>query len=120
MPQNVLAVNLANQHGSEGVLGKAFKEQAERFAKVKPGFEVVSFDFHKECGATRYDRRASLPLYSHPHLNHLSLSDWTHKPVNSAVLIPDASSLPMYALDETSRHSANPKGSVPGCTAPAL
>lgn len=56
--QSVLAVNLANQHGSEGVLGSAFSEQAERFAKVKPGFEVVSFDFHKECGATRYDRRA--------------------------------------------------------------
>ncbi len=54
--QNVLAVNLANQHGSEGILGKAFKEEAERFAKVKPGFEVISFDFHKECGATRYDR----------------------------------------------------------------
>ena len=54
--QNVLAVNLANQHGSEGILCKAFKEEAERFAKVKPGFEVISFDFHKECGATRYDR----------------------------------------------------------------
>ena len=59
--QNVLAVNLANQHGSEGILGTAFKEQAERFARVKPGFEVVSFDFHKECGATRYDRCTSLP-----------------------------------------------------------
>ncbi|CAL8466862.1 g6398 [Coccomyxa elongata] len=58
--QNVLAVNLANQHGSEGILGKAFKEEAERFAKVKPGFDVISFDFHKECGATRYDRLEKL------------------------------------------------------------
>ncbi len=58
--QNVLAVNLANQHGSEGILGKAFKEEAERFAKVKPGFDVISFDFHKECGATRYDRSAKV------------------------------------------------------------
>ncbi|EIE26553.1 hypothetical protein COCSUDRAFT_11753, partial [Coccomyxa subellipsoidea C-169] len=58
--QNVLAVNLANQNGSEGILGKAFKEEAERFAKVKPGFEVISFDFHKECGATRYDRLEKL------------------------------------------------------------
>ena len=64
--QNVLAVNLANQHGSEWVLGKAFKEQAERFARAKPGFEVVSFDFHKECGATRYDRRAIPPHAAFP------------------------------------------------------
>jgi hypothetical protein len=61
--QNVLAINLANQHGSEGVLGKAFKQEAERFAKVKPGFEVVSFDFHKECGATRYDRCTLSPPF---------------------------------------------------------
>ena len=70
----MLAVNLANQHGSEGILGKAFSEQAQRFARVKPGFEVISFDFHKECGATRYDRcsgprRTALAPTLHSHLS---------------------------------------------------
>ena len=56
--QAVLAVNLANQKGSEGTLGRNFKQEAERYAKVKPGFEVVSFDFHHECKGMRYDRCA--------------------------------------------------------------
>ena len=56
--QAVLAVNLANQKGSEGTLGRTFKQEAERYAKVKPGFEVVNFDFHHECKGMRYDRCA--------------------------------------------------------------
>ena len=56
--QGVLAVNLANQGGSEGILGRSFKQEAERYAKIKPGFEVVNFDFHHECKGMRYDRRA--------------------------------------------------------------
>jgi hypothetical protein len=54
--QAVLAVNLANQKGSEGILGRTFKLEAERYAQVKPGFEVVNFDFHHECKGMRYDR----------------------------------------------------------------
>ena len=57
--QGVVAVNLANQSGTEGNLGRSFKQEAERYAKVKPGFEVVSFDFHHECKGMRYDRSAS-------------------------------------------------------------
>ena len=87
--QAVLAVNLANQKGSEGTLGRTFKQEAERYAKVKPGFEVVSFDFHHECKGMRYDRCApqsyiiaepnrSLALASHvshtcQHLRHACL-----------------------------------------------
>lgn len=56
--QGVLAVNLANQGGSEGTLGRSFKAEAERYAKIKPGFEVVNFDFHHECKGMRYDRCA--------------------------------------------------------------
>lgn len=59
--QGVLAVNLANQSGTEGNLGRSFKQEAERFAKAKPGFEVVSFDFHHECKGMRYDRCAAAP-----------------------------------------------------------
>ena len=55
----VVAVNLANQGGREGNLGRSFKQEAERYAKIKPGFEVVSFDFHHECKGMRYDRRVS-------------------------------------------------------------
>lgn len=50
-------MNLANTSGSEGTLGKSFKQEAERFAKIKPGFEVVNFDFHHECKGMRYDRQ---------------------------------------------------------------
>ena len=57
--QGVVAVNLANQGGSEGNLGRSFRQEAERYAKIKPGFEVVSFDFHHECKGMRYDRRVS-------------------------------------------------------------
>ncbi len=57
--QGVVAVNLANQSGTEGNLGRSFKQEAERYAKIKPGFEVVSFDFHHECKGMRYDRCAT-------------------------------------------------------------
>ena len=54
--QGVVAINLANQSGSEGVLSKAFEQEARRFSKASSGMRLVPFDFHKQCGATRYDR----------------------------------------------------------------
>jgi hypothetical protein len=54
--QEVDALNLANQHGSEGELSKKMLEQAERYGQLSTGLRLVPFDFHKECGASRYDR----------------------------------------------------------------
>ena len=54
--QEVAAVNLVNQHGSEGVLCKVFADEAARLAATTPGFTLISFDFHKECGATSYHK----------------------------------------------------------------
>jgi hypothetical protein len=54
--QDIVAVNLANQHGSEGVLSSAFKDEADRYAGKAENMKLVAFDFHKQCGATRYDR----------------------------------------------------------------
>ena len=56
--QEVVGVNLVNQHGSELVLSKAFEEQASEFAKSSGGFRLVTFDFHKQCGATSYHKCA--------------------------------------------------------------
>jgi len=53
----VIVVNLAGLHGSEGRLSRAYQAEAVRFAATTPGVGYVDFDFHKECGATRYDRR---------------------------------------------------------------
>lgn len=50
------AINLANQHGSEGELSKKMLELAERYSQMSTGLRLVPFDFHKECGASRYDR----------------------------------------------------------------
>ena len=62
-----MVVNLAGLHGSEGVLSRAFQQEAVRFAATTPGVGYVDFDFHKECGATRYDRSgaaaAGVPSY---------------------------------------------------------
>ena len=54
--QGIVAINLANQHGSEGVLSSAFKAEADRYTAKASGLKLVPFDFHKQCGATRYDR----------------------------------------------------------------
>jgi len=56
----VIVVNLAGLHGSEGRLSRAYQAEAVRFAATTPGVGYVDFDFHKECGATRYDRRGRL------------------------------------------------------------
>ena len=56
MLQEVVGVNLVNQKGSELVLSKAFEEQAAAFARSSRGFRLVTFDFHKECGATSYHK----------------------------------------------------------------
>ena len=54
--QAVVAINLANQHGSEGLLGKAFIRENTRFAGSTSGLRLVSFDFHKVCGSMHYER----------------------------------------------------------------
>ena len=51
-------MNLANQHGSEGVLSSAFQCEVERYSSKQQGLRLVPFDFHKECGASRYNRLA--------------------------------------------------------------
>jgi hypothetical protein len=58
---DVVAVNLANAHGSEGALGDAYAA-AVAALPILPGGAVryVGFDFHAVCGATRYDRLESL------------------------------------------------------------
>lgn len=58
---DVVAVNLANGHGSEGALGGAYAA-AVAALPILPGGAVryVPFDFHAVCGATRYDRLESL------------------------------------------------------------
>lgn len=54
--QDVVAVNLVNQHGSEGILAKAFQEEADRFGDSSQGLRLVAFDFHKQCGASKYHK----------------------------------------------------------------
>ena len=49
-------MNLANQHGSEGVLSSAFQSEVDRYSSKQQGLRLVAFDFHKECGASRYNR----------------------------------------------------------------
>lgn len=72
--QEIVAVNLANQHGSEGVLSAAFKEEAERYAGKAGGMKLVAFDFHKQCGATRYDRCPQKPpLYDKANFRDVAL-----------------------------------------------
>ena len=88
--QAVLAVNLANQKGSEGTLGRTFKQEAERYAKVKPGFEVVNFDFHHECKGMRYDRCA--PQF----YILLSLIAVSHGPCRCSFLPACASCMPPF------------------------
>lgn len=53
-------VNLAHKSGSEGRLTKAFDEETRRFSRMKTGFRLVNFDFHKECGTTRYHKLQDL------------------------------------------------------------
>ena len=61
MLQEVAAVNLVNQHGTEGILSSAFEAEAKCFAQEKAGFNLISFDFHKECGAASYHKCAPMP-----------------------------------------------------------
>eukprot|EP01025_Chloroclados_australasicus_P051158 TRINITY_DN5950_c0_g1_i6.p1 TRINITY_DN5950_c0_g1~~TRINITY_DN5950_c0_g1_i6.p1 ORF type:complete len:540 (-),score=59.44 TRINITY_DN5950_c0_g1_i6:16-1635(-) len=50
----IVSVNLANQKGSEGRLSNAFREQTDRLSSSLPQIKLVPFDFHKECGASKY------------------------------------------------------------------
>lgn len=54
--QDVVAVNLVNQTGSEGILAKAFQDEAQRFGESSRGLRLVAFDFHKQCGASNYKK----------------------------------------------------------------
>jgi hypothetical protein len=55
--QAATCIDLVNQHGSEGLLEKAFAKEAQRYASSKGApLTYVAFDFHKECGAKNYDR----------------------------------------------------------------
>eukprot|EP01026_Neomeris_dumetosa_P002077 TRINITY_DN10546_c0_g1_i8.p1 TRINITY_DN10546_c0_g1~~TRINITY_DN10546_c0_g1_i8.p1 ORF type:complete len:425 (+),score=43.70 TRINITY_DN10546_c0_g1_i8:2-1276(+) len=56
----VISVNLANQKGSEGRLSMAFKEQTDRLFGVLPKIRLISFDFHKELGASKYENLSKL------------------------------------------------------------
>lgn len=58
--ENVVAINLANQHGSEGLLGTAFIRENTRFGGKTSGLRLVSFDFHKVCGTRHYERMDQL------------------------------------------------------------
>lgn len=58
--QDVVAVNLVNQHGSEGILAQAFQEEAQRFGQTSRGLRLVAFDFHKQCGASNYKNLSRL------------------------------------------------------------
>jgi len=58
---DVLALNLANAHGSEGLLGETYASLAsDERAKNPKSLRLVQFDFHAVCGATRYDRLEEL------------------------------------------------------------
>ncbi|CAH8308785.1 unnamed protein product [Eruca vesicaria subsp. sativa] len=47
----IMAVNLTDQHGAEGELGKAYATEMARLPNVR----YVSFDFHHICGTTNFD-----------------------------------------------------------------
>ena len=49
-----MCVNLVNQHGSEGELEKCFCDIVR--SMNDPFVKYESFDFHKQCGADRWDR----------------------------------------------------------------
>ena len=49
-------MSLVNLHGSEGVLAQAFQEEAAHFTQSTSGLQLVAFDFHKECGGSKYHK----------------------------------------------------------------
>lgn len=53
-----VCVNLINQHGAEGRLEKAFAQMI-RVCNM-PLVKYEAFDFHKQCGANRWDRLSIL------------------------------------------------------------
>lgn len=50
----VTAINLVNQHGSEGRLSAAFDALVQGLPTNMP-FQLATFDFHKECGKASYE-----------------------------------------------------------------
>jgi hypothetical protein len=56
----VTAINLANLTGREGRLSDAYASAAEAVSKEISNFKFVPFDFHKECGSTKYQNLSKL------------------------------------------------------------
>lgn len=54
----VVAVDLVNQHGSEGILSMAYGNAMQNIANEN--IHYVPFDFHRVCGPVRFDRLSSL------------------------------------------------------------
>ena len=50
----ITAINLSNQHGSEGRLCQQYQQLADS-VRGETRFNLVPFDFHKECGKTSYE-----------------------------------------------------------------
>lgn len=79
--QRVTAVNLANHHGSEGSLTTALERAAKRWAaSPSPGlgtFRLLNFDFHKECGTTKYWNLAKLYVQIEADLHSMGVYRWT-------------------------------------------
>ncbi|KAL0727916.1 hypothetical protein Bca4012_024009 [Brassica carinata] len=48
---DIMVVNLTDQHGAEGELGKAYATEMARLPNVR----YVAFDFHHICGTTNFD-----------------------------------------------------------------
>ena len=75
------AVNLANHHGSEGTLTIAFERETKRFVVQPPpgmgAFRLLSFDFHRECGSTRYRNLAKLYVQIEADLHVFGVFRWT-------------------------------------------
>ena len=57
---HVTAINLANQTGREGRLSNCYSGAASVVGGEISTFRFVPFDFHKHCGATKYDNLALL------------------------------------------------------------
>eukprot|EP01023_Acetabularia_acetabulum_P042363 TRINITY_DN4181_c0_g1_i7.p1 TRINITY_DN4181_c0_g1~~TRINITY_DN4181_c0_g1_i7.p1 ORF type:complete len:598 (-),score=98.18 TRINITY_DN4181_c0_g1_i7:133-1926(-) len=58
--KEVVSINLANQKKSEGKLSSAFREQTDRLSSNLPWIKLISFDFHKELGASKYENLIKL------------------------------------------------------------
>jgi hypothetical protein len=56
MPPSLLPLSMLHRLNSAGT--QALEKEAARFAKSTSGFRLISFDFHKQCGAKKYHKCA--------------------------------------------------------------